>query len=307
MSDQDMKNTLDSVDDQVPDIPPEPPVQENGTDGDGTVMEEQKAASEEILPEQPDYSYGEKGPESVPEPDYSYGGQGPESVPEPDYSYGGQGPESAPEPDYSYGGQGPESAPEPDYSYGGQGPESAPRPDYNYGQGQSQEHGPYPGAGPGNGWKEPGPDYGRRGQTPPPPPPRGPQPDYGHGQGYGRNPGQNYRAPQSPGKNSNYMATASLVLGILSVVLCCCGGFGIILGAIGIVLAILSRGREPMETSAKVGLGLSIGGIVLSIIVLVMAFAAMGNGGFSSDLYQRGGGHYGDYEHFEDYFEHYGL
>ncbi len=107
-------------------------------------------------------------------------------------------------------------------------------------------------------------------------------------------------------KNNNTMAMASLVLGIVSVLLCCCGGFGIILGAIGIVLAILSRGREPMETSAKVGIGLSIGGIVLSIIVLVMAFAAIGNNELY-DFYQRGYGNYEDYEDFSHYFDHNGM
>ncbi len=111
---------------------------------------------------------------------------------------------------------------------------------------------------------------------------------------------------QQKKKSNNTMAMASLVLGIVSVLLCCCGGFGIILGAIGIVLAILSRGREPMETSAKVGIGLSIGGIVLSIIVLVMAFAAIGNNELY-DFYQRGYGNYEDYEDFSHYFDHNGM
>ena len=68
-------------------------------------------------------------------------------------------------------------------------------------------------------------------------------------------------------KQGNGMATASLVLGICSIVfVCCCGGF--VLGGLGIILALLSRGASTMNSSAKVGVGLSIGGMVLSLIAL---------------------------------------
>ncbi|MCI8814409.1 MAG: DUF4190 domain-containing protein [Lachnospiraceae bacterium] len=146
-------------------------------------------------------------------------------------------------------------------------------------------------AGPGG----PPPGYGRNNWQ------GGPPPGYGHG---GYNPNGNGYPPYNAPKKSNNMALASLLLGILSLVLCCCGGFGVILGAVGIVLAILSRGNEPMETSAKVGLGLSIGGIVLGIIVLVMSFVVAGSDQFRNDL-NRGG--YGNYESYRHYFEHDGL
>lgn len=254
MSDQDIKSTLDPINDQVSDMPPEPRDPDNGTDGDMAAVKEQSDSSAEILPEQPDYSQEES---RQPQPDYNYG-------------------------------------------EGGQQPQS----DYSYGQGQPQGHPPYPEPGQSNSWQ----NSGSRGQVPPPSGyGQGPQPGYGYGPGYGQGQSQNYKNPRPPRKNSNNMATASLVMGILSVVLCCCGGFGIILGAIGIVLAILSRGREPMETSAKVGIGLSVGGIVLSIIVLVMTFAVIGNDGLRSELYNRGNGNYGNYENFEHYFEHNGL
>lgn len=115
--------------------------------------------------------------------------------------------------------------------------------------------------------------------------------------------GPNYQQRYTP-KNNNGMALASLILGILSIVMCCCGGFGMILGAVGIVLAILSRGREPMESSAKAGLCLSIGGIVLGIAVLILAFVMMGSSELQSELYRRSNGNYQDYSH---YFEHDGL
>lgn len=148
----------------------------------------------------------------------------------------------------------------------------------------------------------PPPGYGYSGGpqgTPPPGYSYGSGNGQGYGsQGYGPQGYQPYRAPK---KNNNNMALASLIVGVLSILLCCCGGFGIILGAVGIVLAILSRGREPMETSAKVGCGLSIGGIVLGIVVLIMAFAVVGSEEFRSDLYQRSYGDHGGYSHYFDY------
>ena len=65
-------------------------------------------------------------------------------------------------------------------------------------------------------------------------------------------------------------------MGILSLVLCCCIGIGgIVLGALGIIFAILSRKGKSMETMAKVGLGLSITGVVLGLITAVFFFIGM--------------------------------
>ncbi len=72
-----------------------------------------------------------------------------------------------------------------------------------------------------------------------------------------------YNQTQSPG-----MAVASLVLGILSLLLVCCG-VSLFIGALGILLALLSRGRAEMSGSAKAGMGLSIAGMVLGVIVFV--------------------------------------
>lgn len=182
------------------------------------------------------------------------------------------------------------------YGYGG-GADSPQTPPsgYSYGSGDGQQTPPP--AGPGD------PGYGPGGYGPQN---YGPQGQYRQGyqqQGYGQQEYGSYRPPKK-----NNMALASLIMGVLSILLCCCGGFGIILGAVGIVLAILSRGREPMETNAKVGIGLSIGGIVLGIVVLVLAFAAVGSDQFRSEfgteLYQNG---YGDYEDYSHYFDHGGM
>ena len=198
------------------------------------------------------------------------------------------------------------------YHYGEEDQQGTETADQGYedvhAQGDSRQMPPLSGYGYGSGTDSPqtqpagpgGPGYGPGGY--------GPQ-DHGHQgqyrQGYQQ---QGYGPYRPPKKSNNNMALASLILGVLSILLCCCGGFGIILGAVGIVLAILSRGREPMETNAKVGIGLSIGGIVLGIVVLVLAFAAVGSdqfrSEFGSELYQNG---YGDYEDYSHYFDHGGM
>ncbi len=188
------------------------------------------------------------------------------------------------------GQPGPSETPDGTYHYGEEGWQAPSQAGYGSGAG-------------GHGYSQgpqgtPPPGYGYNGG------PQGtPPPGYGNGAGYGPQGygPQGYQPYHPPKKNNNNMALASLIVGVLSILLCCCGGFGIILGAVGIVLAILSRGREPMETSAKVGCGLSIGGIILGIAVLILAFAVLGSDELRSDLYQRSYGDHGSYSHYFDY------
>lgn len=92
-----------------------------------------------------------------------------------------------------------------------------------------------------------------------------PQPDYGQGPGY--------EPPAEPPRPSG-MATASLVMGILSIVFtcCCCGGF--IFGSLGIIFALLSRVDHTMEGRAKAGLITSIIGMVLTVILFFVLIVA---------------------------------
>lgn len=84
-------------------------------------------------------------------------------------------------------------------------------------------------------------------------------------------PPNNYQVP-----TPNGMATAALVLGILSLVLSCCG-LGIPLGALGILFALLSQGSVGrMCSRAKTGLGLSIGGLCLMLLLMIGAIAMNG-------------------------------
>ncbi len=68
--------------------------------------------------------------------------------------------------------------------------------------------------------------------------------------------------------SADRLATASLVLGIISLfsILCCCP---FVFSAIGIVLALLSKGAEKqLRPRAKTGLILSIVGMVVSVILI---------------------------------------
>lgn len=78
--------------------------------------------------------------------------------------------------------------------------------------------------------------------------------------------------PPAPA-SANGWAIASLIFGILSLVICtcCCGGTGwipLILGALAIVFAIVSRKGQKMS-------GVAIGGLVCGIIAVVLALAVL--------------------------------
>lgn len=80
-----------------------------------------------------------------------------------------------------------------------------------------------------------------------------------------------------PGEGRNDMATASLVLGILSLIGACCAWAGIVCGALGIMFALLSRADEPMSGRARIGLATSVAGLVLGmVVILVLLFTGAG-------------------------------
>ena len=69
------------------------------------------------------------------------------------------------------------------------------------------------------------------------------------------------------------LATASMVLGIISLfsILCCCP---FVFSAIGIVLALLSKGaEEALRPRAKTGLILSIVGLVVTVVLIGFTIA----------------------------------
>ena len=77
-------------------------------------------------------------------------------------------------------------------------------------------------------------------------------------------------------EETNKMALASMIAGILSIVLSCCCGLGA--GGLAVIFAGLSRVDEPLSSNAKVGLITGIIGMIFSVIaviVLVMLVGAM--------------------------------
>lgn len=69
-------------------------------------------------------------------------------------------------------------------------------------------------------------------------------------------------------QKKNNMATASLVVGILSIVTSCCCCVGVVIGALAVALACLSKVDEHMEGKARAGLITGIAGMILGVVFL---------------------------------------
>ncbi|MCD7948637.1 MAG: hypothetical protein LUG13_10235 [Oscillospiraceae bacterium] len=81
---------------------------------------------------------------------------------------------------------------------------------------------------------------------------------------------QHYSSPdQVPGKGKS---TASLVLGILSIVLCWTSWVGMILGILAIVFGVLAKRTLPADAAklGRIGFILGIIGLILSVILLIV-------------------------------------
>jgi hypothetical protein len=131
---------------------------------------------------------------------------------------------------------------------------------------------------------------------PVPPPPIGPegpgQPPYGYpqypgypayGASYGPQGGvPGYGWPGMPLAPSNGMGTASLVLGIISVVVFCLWPVAIIVGVLAVIFGVVGRrkvrrGEATNGGMALTGLICGLVGVVLGIVLLVVFIAASDN------------------------------
>lgn len=86
---------------------------------------------------------------------------------------------------------------------------------------------------------------------------------------------QNIDRMETPNQNkrSDSMALASLILGIIAIVTSGCIYLAIVCGALGIILALLSRGGEMTFTSKSItGLTLSSIGLILTLLIYTAAF-----------------------------------
>lgn len=79
-----------------------------------------------------------------------------------------------------------------------------------------------------------------------------------------------YQSYQPAYQEKNNMATASLVMGILSLCsICCCMLFGVVFGVLGIIFAIMSKRGDRMDSQAKAGLILSIIGVAVTVLIII--------------------------------------
>lgn len=89
--------------------------------------------------------------------------------------------------------------------------------------------------------------------------------------------GQNF--PNTYGANYNKkpvngFAIASMVIGILSLVLCCCSEYlGLILGILAIIFAVIAKKQGP-SGMATAGLICGIIALVLSAVAIILGFLA---------------------------------
>ncbi|MBE6633019.1 MAG: hypothetical protein E7620_01610 [Ruminococcaceae bacterium] len=86
-------------------------------------------------------------------------------------------------------------------------------------------------------------------------------------------------ASATKGNNAQGMSTAALTLGILSVSLTCCCccllPMNLILGALAVVFAFLSKSRNGGKLNGKARWGLILGilGILLFVLIMVIVFS----------------------------------
>lgn len=81
--------------------------------------------------------------------------------------------------------------------------------------------------------------------------------------------GTSYSTPNTPLTNqSNGFGVAALVLGICSIAICCCYGFGLIPAIIGLILGIVQN-KKSSNGIAVAGIVLSIIGILLNVVWLI--------------------------------------
>ncbi len=77
-------------------------------------------------------------------------------------------------------------------------------------------------------------------------------------------------------EQNNNMALASMIVGIISIVMSCCCFLGMILGSTAVILAGLSRTEEHMTGYAKAGLAAGIAGMVLGIGSIIVWMIVLG-------------------------------
>ena len=102
----------------------------------------------------------------------------------------------------------------------------------------------------------------------------------GYNNGYNNNYYNGYNNNYNNYENDSGYSVAALVLGILSIILCCCYGIvGITLGILGLVFALKYKksNNGKMNAPATIGLICSIIGLILSTIMLIYTIYVLVN------------------------------
>ena len=92
------------------------------------------------------------------------------------------------------------------------------------------------------------------------------------------NPYTNKIYPPLSRSSGDALAMAAMIMGILAAIMCATLTFypTFVFGSIGIVLALLSRGRAPKpDTKARIGLVCAVAGIVFNCFVMVATLKAV--------------------------------
>ena len=86
-------------------------------------------------------------------------------------------------------------------------------------------------------------------------------------------------------ENRNAMPTTALILGVMSL-LFIFFGMSLPIGALGVIAALLSRGRGSLDSRAKAGLAISMLGITVGICTLIYTYFYMQSAEFQTLLNQ---------------------
>lgn len=90
-------------------------------------------------------------------------------------------------------------------------------------------------------------------------------------------------------EETNKMALASMITGILSIVISCCCGLGVVFGGLAVIFASLSRVDEPLSSNAKIGLITGIIGMIISVIAVIVFMIVIGAAAISGTAGMLGG------------------
>lgn len=94
--------------------------------------------------------------------------------------------------------------------------------------------------------------------------------------------GQYPQYEEQPSGNRG-MAIGALVVGIFAILCCCCNYLSIVLGIVGILLAVFSKPKNGnFEGVAMGGLICSIVGLVLGLILTIVGVVNMNSSGYAN-------------------------